>query len=202
MSKSKFERPTIVMASSSPRRQELVRSLGLPYVVHPSDADETVAADMLPDCIVETLALRKARAVADIRRAAGEGGIVIGSDTIVVLDGKVLGKPINEEDAVQMLTSLQGNAHKVYTGVAMIDAAGKHTEVAHGVTTVHMKPWTEDQIRRYVATGEPMDKAGAYGIQGIGSTLVTHIEGCYFNVVGLPLSLVSDMLATFDIIVP
>lgn len=202
MSISKFERPTIVMASSSPRRQELVRSLGLPYVVHPSDADETVDPNLDPECIVETLALRKAQAVADVRKAAGEHGIVIGSDTIVVLDGEVLGKPMNEEDAVHMLTRLQGRSHKVYTGVAMIDAADEHTEVAHGVTTVHMKPWTDEQIHRYVATGEPMDKAGAYGIQGIGSTLVTQIEGCYFNVVGLPLSLVSDMLASYGIIIP
>ncbi|WP_233697023.1 Maf family protein [Paenibacillus profundus] len=196
------DRSLIVLASSSPRRQELITSLGLPHVVQPSDADETVPADWAPTRIVEALALRKAQAVAQERHVSGEDGIVIGSDTIVVLDGEVLGKPHDEADAERMLTSLQGRSHEVYTGVALVRAADGRQEVSHRVTTVHMTAWTQEQIRRYIATGEPMDKAGSYAIQGIGATLVTGIEGCYFNVVGLPLSLLTDMLKMFDIIIP
>lgn len=171
-------------------------------MVQPSDADETVPADWAPTRIVEALALRKAQAVAQERHVSGEDGIVIGSDTIVVLDGEVLGKPHDEADAERMLTSLQGRSHEVYTGVALVRAADGRQEVSHRVTTVHMTAWTQEQIRRYIATGEPMDKAGSYAIQGIGATLVTGIEGCYFNVVGLPLSLLTDMLKMFDIIIP
>lgn len=185
-----------------PRRQELIRALGLPYSVQPSDADETVPPGWPPDRIVEQLALRKAEAVARMRRSEGKGGIVVGSDTIVVLDGAVLGKPENEADAERALTAFQGRSHEVYTGVALVHVSDGRTGVSHRATVVHMKPCSTERIRRYIATGEPMDKAGSYGIQGVGATLVERIEGCYFNVVGLPLSLLTDMLEPFGIRVP
>ncbi|UHA74361.1 Maf family protein [Paenibacillus sp. 481] len=194
--------PLIVLASSSPRRQELIRSLQLPYEIQPSDADETVPADWSPVRTVEQLSLRKAEAVAHLRRQSGQAGIVLGSDTVVVLDDHILGKPQDEADACRMLSALQGRTHEVYTGVALIDVMTNRVELAHQKTRVHMRPLTPDQVKRYVATGEPMDKAGSYGIQGVGATIVESIEGCYFNVVGLPLSLLAQMLRSFDVETP
>ncbi|WP_438444328.1 Maf family protein [Gorillibacterium sp. sgz5001074] len=193
---------TLVLASSSPRRQELIRSLMLPAVIRASDADESVEEGMAPAAIVEELSVRKARAVAD--RLAEEGQdpgrrIVIGSDTIVVLDGEVLGKPADKEDAEGMLRRLQGREHQVYSGVACLDPANGQLLVRHRMTRVHMKPLRPEQITRYVETGEPMDKAGSYAIQGLGATIVDEIEGDYFNVVGLPLSLLAAMLSDMGI---
>jgi len=125
--------------------------------------------------------------------------VIVGSDTVVVLDNQVLGKPVDKQDAVRMLTSLQGRTHEVYTGVAVIDVMNGKTMVRHRVTSVTMKPLTGRQVEAYAMSGEPDDKAGAYAIQGLGSTIVERIEGCYFNVVGLPLSLLSDMLGEFGI---
>jgi septum formation protein len=191
----------VLLASSSPRRQELIRSLGIPYEVRASHADETTEPGLAPARIVETLSLRKAIAVYDAMRRDGDvrGAVIVGSDTIVVLDNEVLGKPRDEGDALRMLKALQGRAHVVYSGVACLDAATGRSAVAHKATTVHMKPLDEARIRRYIATGEPMDKAGAYAIQGIGATFVDRIEGDYFNVVGLPVALLADMLPAFGI---
>lgn len=186
---------TIVLASSSPRRQELIRNLGLDALVIPSRVDETVKPGLAPAQIVEELAWRKADFVAQEQTDA----IVIGSDTIVVLDGDILGKPLDEADALSMLQRLQGRTHEVYSGIACIDTSTKQTSVHHCRTIVHMKPLSEQQIKRYIATREPLDKAGAYAIQGIGSTLITSIEGDYFNVVGMPLHLLSDMLSQFGV---
>ncbi|WP_274362617.1 Maf family protein [Paenibacillus thermotolerans] len=194
------EKPLLILASSSPRRQELIRSLGLPVRIRPSDVDETIEGELAPADIVETLADRKASAVYDgLVREGERAGIVVGSDTIVVLDGQVLGKPVNERDAARMLSALQGRDHEVYSGVALIDAESGEKAVSHRVTRVWMKPMDEETIRRYITTGEPNDKAGSYAIQGIGATLVERIEGDYFNVVGLPLALVSDMLKAFGV---
>lgn len=189
----------LVLASSSPRRQELVASLGLslPVRILPTDTDESVEPGWTPAQIVERLSLRKARTAARLLAEEGERepSLVLGADTIVVLDGEVLGKPAGRADALQTLGRLQGQTHEVYSGVTLI---GTHTGTersAHRMTRVTIKPLDESLIERYVDTGEPMDKAGSYGIQGLGATLVSEIEGCYFNVVGLPLSLLSDMLA-------
>lgn len=184
---------TLILASSSPRRQQLIQSLRLPVEIRVSHADESTSPDMTPANIVETLSIRKAKAVAK-EWNSHDHGIVIGSDTIVVRDGQVLGKPVDYEDAFQMLLSLQGNKHQVFSGVACIDLATGGEIVRHGVTNVWMKSLSEAQIRRYIETGEPMDKAGSYAIQGLGATIVERIEGDYFNVVGLPLFLLSDML--------
>lgn len=189
----------IILASSSPRRRELLASLPLPVSIHPSDADESYDHRLTPSEIVETLALRKAMSVANELIPARTEGIVVGSDTIVVLDGIALGKPSDRMDAFRMLKSLQGREHLVYTGVACVELPGQKQCVRHRVTKVHMKPLNARQIENYIATGEPMDKAGSYAIQGIGATLVDRIEGDFFNVVGLPLSLLSDMLAEFGV---
>lgn len=177
--------------------------LGLPVVVHPSQADESAPADWPPERTVQELAHRKAAAVREQRLAAGDGpGIVIGSDTIVALDSQILGKPKDDDDAVRMLTRLSGAWHSVYTGLCCIGMADGQTVVGHRVTRVRMRELTPAQIRGYVATGEPRDKAGAYGIQSLGSVLVDRIDGCYFNVVGLPLSLLATQLEAFGIVVP
>jgi septum formation protein len=189
----------VVLASTSPRRQELIASLHIPYEIRPSYADEHTPSDWTPRQIVEGLALRKAQAVYEEIGDPSENAVIVGSDTIVVLEDQVLGKPADDADAFRMLKSLQGRAHHVYTGVACIDAATGQRMVRHRMTRVVMKPLSDATIQAYVQSGEPRDKAGAYGIQGLGSTLVEGIEGCYFTVVGLPVSLLSDMLSEFGI---
>lgn len=185
----------IILASASPRRRQLLETLGLPFTVVAADVDEQMDGFHTPVEIVEQLSLRKAQAVA----AQLTSGLVIGSDTIVVLDDQVLGKPVDKQQAVTMLSSLQGREHIVYTGVAVINAAGGAYEVAHSLTKVRMRALSRSRIEAYVATGEPLDKAGAYAIQGLGATLVEGIEGDYFTVVGLPLALTADLLARFGI---
>jgi len=187
------EKTTLVLASSSPRRRELLKGLGLAFTVVTSDVDETTVPDLAPAEIVEQLALRKARAVAQ----RVNKGIVLGADTIVVLNGHVLGKPVDASDAFRMLSALQGRTHTVFSGVALIDAESGRSEVAHSATSVTVRAMSEQEINAYIATGEPMDKAGSYAIQGIGATLVEGIAGDYFTVVGLPLHLTSQLLARF-----
>lgn len=189
---------TIVLASSSPRRQELIRSLGIPFEVIVSEVDENISTTMSPEKIVEELSTRKAKEVLEQLQEKKQG-VVIGSDTVVVFQGQVLGKPKNRQDAFDMLQGLQGNNHQVYSGIACIDIETKKHMVKHRMTSVKIKPLSEQQIRNYINTGEPMDKAGSYGIQALGATFVEKIDGDYFNVVGLPLSLLSDMLKEFDI---
>jgi septum formation protein len=193
----------IYLASSSPRRQELIHMLRLPVYIYPSDVDETITPDTSPEHIVEQLSLRKAAVVRErLLRAAdvpAPGGIVLGSDTIVVLDGRVLGKPECAEQAREMLSALQGRTHEVLTGIALMDLYSDHSLVRHRVTKVTMKSLSPHQIDGYIATGEPMDKAGSYAIQGLGATLIDSIDGCYFNVVGLSIALLSDMLGEMGI---
>ncbi|WP_309478888.1 Maf family protein [Brevibacillus agri] len=184
---------TLILASSSPRRRELLQALGIPFSVMTSDVDETTAPGLSPAQVVEELSLRKAKEVA----ARLTEGVVLGSDTIVVLDGHILGKPADEADAFRMLSMLQGREHTVYSGVALIDAATGRSEVAHSHTDVKIRPLSEAEIKSYIATKEPMDKAGSYAIQGIGATIVEGITGDYFTVVGLPLCLTSKLLARF-----
>ena len=191
--------PQIILASSSPRRQQLLASLNIPFEVVPSHADESTPADWSPERMVKELAASKAEAVRLTLDPSRRHGIIIGSDTIVVRDGVVLGKPRTQAEAADMLRSLQGRSHTVYTGVACMDASTGARKVEYRSTTVTMKALNETQIQAYADSGEGLDKAGAYAIQGLGATLVTHIEGCYFNVVGLPVSLLADMLHDFGI---
>lgn len=187
--------PETVLASTSPRRAELLRQIGLDFTVLPGDADETAGNAGDPAKTAESLALRKARSVAEKLRR----GLVIGADTIVEVDGETLGKPGDPGDARRILGRLSGREHRVITGVAVIDAGSGRFEVEHETTRVWFRPLEPDEIEAYVETGEPIDKAGAYGIQGLGSLLVERIEGCYFNVVGLPLPRLSRMLKRFGL---
>jgi len=181
----------IVLASSSPRRQALLEQVGISFVVDPSSVDEHIAEPLPPARLVEQLALRKARTVA--RRHPDRP--VLGADTIVVADGEVLGKPADRTHAVAMLERLSGRSHQVLTGVAVVQ--GERELVAHEETAVQFAPLTREQIEWYVATGEPMDKAGAYGIQGRAAALISSISGDYYNVVGLPLYRTVQMLSQF-----
>ncbi|MCL6610617.1 MAG: Maf family protein [Peptococcaceae bacterium] len=183
----------LILASSSPRRQELLKQLGLGFRTLVRPVDETPPPGLEPCELVELLAVRKAVAAARTL----EDGIVIGADTVVVWRGQVLGKPSGGEEAVAMLLKLQGDVHEVYTGVALVDAAAGKVLTGHEKTRVHFRPLAEDEIRRYVATGEPMDKAGAYAVQGRAAVFVRGLEGCYTNVVGLPLARLAEMLARF-----
>ena len=193
----------LVLASSSPRRRELVASLdlSLPVLILSTDTDEQTPESWPPQHIVEQLGLRKALAASHMLKQAENAlhSLVIGADTIVVLDGEVMGKPVDQADAIGMLSKLQGRWHEVYTGIACVDTVSGSELIAHRMTRVQMKPLSLARIERYVASGEPMDKAGSYGIQGLGATLVDRIDGCYFNVVGLSLSLLSDMLSSYGV---
>ena len=181
-------RPTIILASGSPRRSELIGRLGWDFTVIVPDVDEDIEA--LPRDMVEILSKRKATAVA----AQLNEGIILAADTIVALGDKVLGKPADEANAKAMLSELSGRSHEVFTGVCMIDAKTGATSTRVDRTVVHFKTLSESQIDDYVATGEPMDKAGAYGAQGIGGQFVKSIEGSFTNVMGLPIEVLEDML--------
>lgn len=180
----------IVLASSSPRRADLLKQAGLEFQIMVSEVDETPAPGLAPDELVRELALRKANAVA----AMLDKGLVIGADTVVVKAGRILGKPSGPQEAAEMLRLLQGGGHEVYTGVALVDAVSQKTVVEHEMTRVFFNPLTKGEISRYVATGEPMDKAGAYGVQGLAALFINRLEGCYTNVVGLPLARLAIML--------
>jgi septum formation protein len=173
----------LVLASKSPRRAEILKSAGIPFRVRISDVPEHHLPDETPRALVERLAVEKARAF-----PASSGEIVLGADTVVVVDSHILGKPINPEDASRMLRLLSGRAHQVITGICLHTA--QRDIVDSSVTKVFFSNLSDQEIADYVASGEPMDKAGAYGIQGLASKFVERIEGCYFNVVGLPVSLV------------
>ncbi len=185
----------LILASASPRRKELLANLGLNIKIKVSQVDETMEEDIPPAQQVEKLAERKAAAVA----SETAEGLVIGADTLVVLAGKPLGKPANRQEAVQMINELQGKSHEVLTGLAVIDAATGQSVVTHQTTAVHFKPMTREQVERYVSTGEPYDKAGAYAVQGKASIFIESIQGCYFNVVGLPVSKLADALRVFGV---
>lgn len=174
----------LILASASPRRAELLRQIGIPFRRVVSGVDEDLQDPADPEKHVRELSRRKAEDVA----GQLDSGIVLGADTIVVLDEHILGKPADEREAAEMLAMLSGRTHKVYTGLTLIEAARKKTVSHVEVTEVAFRDLTAEEISAYVATGEPLDKAGAYGIQGKGALLVSGIRGCYFNVVGLPLA--------------
>ncbi len=177
----------LILASASPRRRELIALLGMPFTVQTASVDETMDAVGTVETQVAELSLRKARAV-----GAFPGKITVAADTVVVLDGKVLGKPASEEEAVQMLQSLSGRTHQVMTGVTVLHQGG-HISCTQ-VTQVHFRQLSRQEIEAYVATKDPMDKAGAYGIQSGAAVFVEGIEGDYFNVVGLPVCKLNQMI--------
>lgn len=181
----------IVLASASPRRKEILSLLNIPFEIKVSDADETIDASLPPYFTAETLSLKKATAVAKL---LNEKAIVIAADTIVVKDDKILTKPRDEEDAFLMLKSLSGDWHSVITGVTVMDSKTCESKSFYVETRVHFTEMTDDEINAYIKTREPMDKAGSYGIQGIGGAYIDKIEGDYFNVVGLPLCRLRQVL--------
>lgn len=172
----------IILASASPRRRELLTLAGIEYEVIPSECEEILPDEITPDSAVMELARQKAEDVFNRHSDC----MIIAADTVVALGNTILGKPKDEEDAFNMLSSLSGKIHTVYTGVCI--RTQQKTELFYSATDVEFYPLTEKEIKDYIATGEPMDKAGAYGIQGKGSLLVKGIHGDYFNVVGLPLA--------------
>jgi septum formation protein len=178
----------LILASSSPRRADLLRAAGISFQVFPVDVDETVLKLEPPGEHVRRLAREKAQAAFEFN----PGAVVLGADTIVLVGGEIMGKPRDAADAVRMLRLLSGREHEVLTGVAIISARNVVVEVAR--TRVWVTPLTDQEVQDYVATGEPLDKAGAYGIQGLGSRFIDRIQGSYSNVVGLPVSLVYRLL--------
>lgn len=196
----------VVLASGSPRRQELLRRIGLTFRVRVPGITEVRRPGEKPWELVERLAREKAMAVAGeiaAEGAAAEGTLVIGADTCVVLDDEVLGKPTDEDEAFAMLSRLSGRTHRVFTGVAVVEIRRPPEPfrclVDHEETAVTFRQLTPEEIRRYIASGEPMDKAGAYGVQGLGAVIVSRVEGCFFNVVGLPLSRLAGLLREFGV---
>ena len=185
----------LVLASASPRRRELLAQVGFKFDVTPAHIPEDPRAGEDPIAYVTRLAREKAEVVyAELssKSTSQDGLVVLGADTTVTLDNHILGKPEDEQDAARMLRMLSGRSHHVITGVAVVTARG--AEVAAEVTAVRFLTLTDAEIDAYVATGEPMDKAGAYAIQGLAARWIPRVEGCYFNVVGLPLALVITLL--------
>jgi septum formation protein len=184
------ELPKLILASTSPRRAEILRTVGWPFAACPVDIDEARHPDEEAAIYVERLAQEKAQAAAQVWVA---GLTIIGADTVVVVDEEILGKPLDEDDARRMLRQLRGRWHQVLTGVALINGAPSEIRVAHETTEVKFALMSEGEIDWYVASGEPMDKAGAYAIQGLGSRFIEGIRGDYFNVVGLPVRLLYEL---------
>lgn len=182
-----------ILASASPRRKEILANAGFEFDIIVSDVDENITEDLSPSETVEELAKRKALAVWEENKDA----VVFGCDTVVAVDGKILGKPRDDDEAFDMIKMLSGKAHTVSTGVCI--CASDKVSVFSNTTQVEFYPLSDETIRGYVATGESSDKAGAYGIQGFGSVLIKEIKGDYFSVMGLPVSESSRVLADFGI---
>jgi septum formation protein len=182
----------LILASQSPRRRELLRRIWGDFEVIPSDIDEVLESGPLADAVAG-LAVRKARAVAE---RVGVG-VVVGADTVVVIDGVVLGKPAGLEEAVEMLGRLRGRVHEVVTGVAVVEAGSGRSEATAAVSRVLMAPYSDATIAEYVASGSPFDKAGGYAIQDLNGALVDGVIGSYTNVVGLPVEATRRLLEGF-----
>ncbi len=190
----------IILASQSPRRSELLKQLGLNFQIRIANIDESNSMGLKASELVQYLAFEKAKAVAE-NSSLDRDSIVIGADTVVVKDGAILGKPRDKQDAFNMLKGLSGSWHEVMTGIAVIDANSFKYDKCVEITRVKMKELKDETINAYINSGEPLDKAGAYGIQGLGAVLIDRIEGCYFNVVGLPISKLSDILKNYGVYV-
>lgn len=182
MSETFFRPRRLILASASPRRHEILLTAGIPHEIRAAHADETLPPDIDPASAVEMLSARKASAAL---AEAGKDEIILAADTVVSLNGRILGKPADEADARQMLLALSGRTHAVYTGITVTD--GTVTVSAHEKTVVRMREILPDEIDAYIASGDPLDKAGAYGIQSLAGIFVSGLDGDYFNVVGLPL---------------
>ena len=183
----------LILASGSPRRREMMQLIGMPFTVRVSEADEDILS-CSPEETVMTLAARKAAAV----KKDAPGCCVIGADTIVYLDGQIIGKPVDKDDAFRILSLLSGREHTVYSGVCILT---DEKELRFFETTrVTFAKLSKEEIEDYIASGEPMDKAGSYGVQGIGAVLVERVDGCYFNVIGLPVPTLYRKLSDLGIL--
>ena len=180
----------LILASASPRRAALLRMVGMPFRAVPSHASESVDSVLGPEERVLEVSRRKSEAVA----TSFEGELVLGADTIVVVDGEVLEKPANQEDAARMLRQLSGRGHRVYTGMTLIESGRDRSSEDVAVTDVSLRRLSDEDIDRYLAVGESMDKAGAYAAQGVAGMFVESISGCFYNVVGLPLACLWGLL--------
>ena len=190
----------IILASASPRRSELLKQLGIGFKVFPSNIEENIDEMLGPEELVQNLSYSKAFNVAEGLKNGlfANDTLVIGADTVVV-KGHVLGKPRDESEAFRMLKTLQNGWHEVITGLTLVHIPSFSSITGYEKTWVKIRSMSDDMIYAYVKTGEPMDKAGAYGIQGMGALLVERIEGCYFNVVGLPLMKLGTMLGEYGV---
>ena len=177
----------LILASSSPRRAEVLRNAGIEFEVRPADIDETRLPGERASDYVQRLALEKARAATN-SETSNQDVIVVGADTVVVNGEEILLKPESPDDARRMLRQLSDGVHEVHTGLAVIRVPQKIESVIEEITSVHFAKLSDAEIDAYIATGEPFDKAGAYGIQSLGGRYVTRVEGCYFNVMGMPLA--------------
>jgi septum formation protein len=186
----------IILASGSPRRAEILRNAGIPFETLAEVIDESRRPGELRADYLRRLALTKARAAAGVQRDPGDS-LFIGADTVVLAGDEILGKPDSADDARRMLRLLRGTTHEVHTGLAVIRRPGASEAVVEEVTSVTFAPLSNEEIEAYIATNEPFDKAGAYGIQGVGGRYVTRIDGCYFNVMGLPLARLWSLLREF-----
>ncbi len=174
----------IILATNSPRRKELAKQMGLDFEVIPSNYEEDMTMKLSPKELAKTLAYGKAKDV-----AKRHDGIIIGADTFVVFKGKKIGKPKSEQEAFKMLKSFSGKSHKVYTGIAIINKKTGKEITDCEITTIKFRKMSDEEIKKYIKTGEPMDKAGAYAIQGLGSIFIEKINGCYHNIAGFPIHL-------------
>jgi MAF protein len=186
----------IILASASPRRRDLLQQMGLKFEVIPSEREEEVPDGIPTHRMAVELALKKVESVAQMVQ---EHALIIGADTIVVKGNKVLGKPKDKDEAFRMLMDLQGQVHEVITGLAVMEVPDCKCVSAYEKTVVEMASLTPQEIEGYIRTGEPMDKAGAYGIQGLGGMFIKRIEGCYYNVVGLPIHSLWMILKQFGV---
>jgi septum formation protein len=205
-----MDRP-IILASASPRRREFFELLRLPFIVRTADVDETPRPGETPDVLVARLSATKAAAVARGLGATDQGGeladgleskLVVAADTVVVLDDEILGKPCDAHHAIHMLQQLRDRAHTVYSGVTVVEIASGRAAIQLSTTAVWMRDYSQAELEAYVASGDPLDKAGAYAIQHSGFRPVARIEGCYSGVMGLPLGALADGLAHFGVTPP
>jgi septum formation protein len=190
--------PRIILASQSPRRRDLLSLIGIPHTVRPADIDETARPGERPMACVERLAREKAERIAEIDSRADDGAVIIAADTVVVIDDCILNKPVDVADARAMLRALQGRTHAVHTAVHVLRGARRAPGLAS--VQVRFRSLRDDEIEAYIATGEPMDKAGAYGIQGYGATIVDRVDGDFFAVMGLPLVTLVRLLGEVGIV--
>ena len=183
----------LILASASPRRERVLRSLGVDFEVRPSRVEEEMHPELPPAELVMLNARLKAEAIA----AESSTGLVIGADTAVFIDHHILGKPADFDDALRMLGILNGRTHQVYTGLAVVDATSGRMEQDSAKTDVTFRQMSEEELAAYARRINPLDKAGAYAIQGLGSLIVERVDGCYYNVVGLPVVVLDDLLKRF-----